>query len=121
MGGKKERMIRKREWNGFVSDYCHIRPNGERRAASEIEKKYRIGRFGIWERQMCLHCGARERFESEFKVCSRCEMAKYCSRGCQKRHWLTHKSDCRQGNFAVADRQQIPDMTVIAADLNLLS
>ena len=118
---KNERMLRKREWNGFVSDYYRNRPNFERRRSTEIEKKYRIGRFGVWERQMCLHCSRREEFESQFKVCSVCEMAKYCSRGCQKRHWSTHKANCKRGNFVVVERQQIPDMAVLFKDNSITS
>ncbi|CAM9675488.1 unnamed protein product [Ectocarpus sp. 12 AP-2014] len=36
---------------------------------------------------VCLEPNAQKR-------CSRCKIVKYCSRECQKQHWLTHKLEC---------------------------
>ncbi|CAN0459269.1 unnamed protein product, partial [Ectocarpus sp. 12 AP-2014] len=44
-------------------------------------------------------CGKRQGNASggaKFKVCSRCQVAMYCSGECQKAHWKTHKMECRQ-------------------------
>merc|ERR1711959_859271 len=33
----------------------------------------------------------------EFKVCSQCSLAYYCSAACQKRHWYAgHKKECER-------------------------
>ncbi|CAB1096507.1 unnamed protein product [Ectocarpus sp. CCAP 1310/34] len=50
---------------------------------------------------MCARpaCGKRQGNASggaKFKVCSRCQVAMYCSGECQKAHWKTHKMECRQ-------------------------
>lgn len=45
-------------------------------------------------------CGQRQGSASggcKFKVCSRCQVAMYCSGECQKAHWREgHKADCRK-------------------------
>ncbi|CAN0149617.1 unnamed protein product [Ectocarpus fasciculatus] len=44
-------------------------------------------------------CGKRQGKASggaKFKVCSRCQVAMYCSGECQKAHWPTHKMECRR-------------------------
>ena len=42
-------------------------------------------------KQSCADCGMRA--DSR---CSRCHQTLYCSRACQKHHWLHHKSKCVQ-------------------------
>lgn len=43
----------------------------------------------------CWNCGMDEgEPDTKFKKCSRCKLAYYCSRGCQKSHWKKHKPRC---------------------------
>jgi len=44
------------------------------------------------ERDKCSCCG---RNSADLKKCSRCRSVQYCDRDCQKKHWTTHKLDCR--------------------------
>lgn len=39
----------------------------------------------------CWMCGA----ENAHAQCGKCMCAKYCGEACQRRHWPTHKGDCR--------------------------
>ena len=46
----------------------------------------------LWGRQ-CLQCG---RVHRQFRLCGGCRQARYCSRHCQKAHWLReHRRQCR--------------------------
>lgn len=39
-------------------------------------------------------------------ACSRCRTVRYCNRGCQQRHWPSHKSECKKlAKGAAADKQ----------------
>ena len=42
-------------------------------------------------REPCLNCG---KSNPKMNVCSKCKVAKYCSKECQKSHWKQHKSTC---------------------------
>eukprot|EP01119_Soliformovum_irregulare_P007634 TRINITY_DN20087_c0_g1_i1.p1 TRINITY_DN20087_c0_g1~~TRINITY_DN20087_c0_g1_i1.p1 ORF type:complete len:369 (-),score=58.21 TRINITY_DN20087_c0_g1_i1:65-1114(-) len=44
----------------------------------------------------CLACGKDENSEKIMKICGHCRRARYCSVECQREHWTTHKSLCRQ-------------------------
>lgn len=99
---KQERMIRKKEWNDSIEIYIKHRKQSKHheirndvRKRNKIRKLHRIGRYGTLERQLCLNCNKREKYESEFKICKQCEIGKYCSRKCQKRHWFKHKIECQ--------------------------
>jgi splicing suppressor protein 51 len=48
------------------------------------------------EGRTCVNCRKKETEENP-KRCSRCRVAIYCSRACQKAHWKTHKSACTFG------------------------
>jgi len=41
-------------------------------------------------RGMCLLCGSLA-----YQLCGRCRGIYYCSKECQKQHWVEHKKDCR--------------------------
>jgi hypothetical protein len=41
-------------------------------------------------------CGAREASGKQFKLCSACKAAAYCSPACQRAHWREHKPACKQ-------------------------
>jgi len=45
----------------------------------------------------CGACGIYgEKGNIELKICSGCNMTRYCSKKCQNREWKTHKGYCRQ-------------------------
>ena len=49
------------------------------------------------ELRLCSHarCGRRETRRHEFRRCSVCGSANYCSRACQALHWkMAHKAEC---------------------------
>ena len=41
----------------------------------------------------CRGCGKPT---EQLKLCSRCQMAAYCSPECQRAHWPIHKRECRK-------------------------
>jgi hypothetical protein len=41
----------------------------------------------------CAECG--EKGDASLKTCKSCMSVKYCNADCQKRHWPTHKKDCK--------------------------
>ncbi|KAL1947377.1 hypothetical protein VTO73DRAFT_14338 [Trametes versicolor] len=44
----------------------------------------------------CTQCGLMEvQLKRKLKRCGGCSMATYCSKGCQKEAWATHKDTCR--------------------------
>jgi hypothetical protein len=45
--------------------------------------------------QVCRKCTKSDDASERFKQCSRCKVAYYCSRECQKEHRRIHKKDCR--------------------------
>ncbi|XP_052184006.1 F-box protein At5g50450-like [Diospyros lotus] len=68
--------------NRFLRDWFGLRPGNE----------------GL---RMCSHsgCGRPETRRSEFRRCSACGTANYCSRGCQAQDWkLRHKAECTPMN-----------------------
>jgi hypothetical protein len=44
--------------------------------------------------QFCRKCDEVDDASERFKQCSRCKVAYYCSRECQKEHWKIHKKEC---------------------------
>lgn len=42
----------------------------------------------------CGNCLKPKEDNTTLMVCSRCRMAKYCSKECQKGHWSQHKKAC---------------------------
>ncbi|KAF7293079.1 MYND-type domain-containing protein [Mycena indigotica] len=43
----------------------------------------------------CSHCGAESSATVTLKLCSGCQLTRYCSKSCQVVHWKTHKRSCR--------------------------
>jgi hypothetical protein len=44
--------------------------------------------------QICRKCEKCDDASERFKQCSRCKVAYYCTRDCQKNHWSVHKKEC---------------------------
>ncbi|SMQ53160.1 unnamed protein product [Zymoseptoria tritici ST99CH_3D7] len=66
-------------------------------AAEEEEKK-----------QNCAFCGTKSSTERVLMACSRCTVACYCDRTCQKMHWKKeHKANCVE---KVKERQEAGDV-----------
>ena len=47
------------------------------------------------DQNKCSFCG---KHSENLKKCSRCRLAQYCNRDCQKKHWNTHKTVCHAEN-----------------------
>jgi hypothetical protein len=46
------------------------------------------------QKGQCAGCGAKEETVKKMMKCSRCEIVRYCSVACQKKHWCIHKKVC---------------------------
>ncbi|KAK3700791.1 hypothetical protein LTR37_015763 [Vermiconidia calcicola] len=54
-----------------------------------------LGLTPIHPHHLCATCGAEKQADGgELLGCARCQDRKYCSKGCQKRHWKFHKPIC---------------------------
>lgn len=42
----------------------------------------------------CAQCKTQPQTRKDHKKCGRCQVVYYCSKECQKMHWLLHKHDC---------------------------
>jgi hypothetical protein len=53
---------------------------------------------------VCAHCQKRDGDNSvNLRVCSGCEVVLYCSRTCQRQHWVAgHKHECESASKRVA-------------------
>ena len=54
----------------------------------------------------CMGCGLKVK---EFKVCSGCHVARYCSRACQRHHWKKHERRCK-ALVALAKKKEALEM-----------
>lgn len=61
------------------------------------------------KKKKCDNCGAEAH---KLMQCSRCQLARYCSKKCQQKHWKEHKATCDQYSA------QVPENDVL---LNCLS
>jgi TPR repeat protein len=43
----------------------------------------------------CAECGKVEGDDVSLKTCKACKAVKYCGAACQKKHWSTHKIECK--------------------------
>ncbi|KAL8154140.1 hypothetical protein V2J09_011900 [Rumex salicifolius] len=109
---------------GLLSDFgCNV-PELEPRPINRFLVEWFGSRNGLSDPGICSHssCGRPETRPHEFRRCSVCGAAKYCSRGCQARDWkLRHKSECTPtrnaaggdyGDFAVADGHAAEDVVL---------
>ena len=63
----------------------------------------------------CAHCALVPSGRMLLKQCSGCHVTLYCSRSCQRKHWDTHKSDCKRLAVEFKDRSpsaQLEEMRV---------
>jgi hypothetical protein len=67
----------------------------------------------------CLQTGASH--PEGLKVCQRCNVLRYCSRNCQRRHWNwekgSHKSSCAQIKRMMVLFKQVHDDSISSIDL----
>ena len=59
--------------------------------------------------QCCAECG--EEGGVSLKVCKACMQAKYCNAKCQRKHWATHKADCKRRAAELRDEALFKDPT----------
>jgi hypothetical protein len=50
------------------------------------------------QKGQCAGCGTKEETVKKMLKCSRCLIVRYCSVGCQKKHWPVHKKVCSPVN-----------------------
>ena len=54
-----------------------------------------IGLKPIYANHLCGGCGKTQKEDGkDLEWCARCKDRKYCSKGCQKKHWKVHKIIC---------------------------
>lgn len=85
--------------NGLLSDFGCDLPEVEPHPVNRFLIEWFGSRGGLAgsETGVCLYsgCGRPETRPHEFRRCSVCGAAKYCSRGCQARDWkIRHKMEC---------------------------
>lgn len=83
----------------FMLDWHYLVDLGLIQSASLVECEQALGGDPEEERMQCSNrfCGRRELRDSEFRCCSACTEARYCSRACQAQDWkLGHKRVCSQ-------------------------
>ena len=56
----------------------------------------------------CADCG-KEMGGVSLKVCKSCMLAKYCNAKCQKKHWPSHKKDCKRRAAEIRDEALFKD------------
>ncbi|GFH59464.1 hypothetical protein CTEN210_15940 [Chaetoceros tenuissimus] len=85
------------------------------------EREFRQGMRKFNESSFrCEHCLKNcEELGYKLRVCSKCDLSRYCSRECQVAHWQSHKETCKA---VVANREEVAkDLTPAEARIwNLL-
>ena len=57
----------------------------------------------------CAECGKEEGGAVTLKVCKACMSVKYCNAKCQKKHWPTHKKECKLRAAEIRDEALFKD------------
>ena len=60
----------------------------------QVEQAGAPGRGGKPGRMLACDACRRAGHEDDMFVCGRCKVAVYCSKGCQRGAWRTHKALC---------------------------
>ena len=63
------------------------------RAIDRAESRDKL-EFGMCRMKICDGCDLAT---AKCRLCAGCRKAHYCSVACQKRHWKSHKRECRRG------------------------
>ena len=58
------------------------------------------------QKKRCELCKRSEAFINDFKKCSKCKQARYCSAICQRKHWCVHKQLCVQMKAQRKDKEK---------------
>jgi len=54
-------------------------------------------------------CSIKSCTKEAHQICSGCKTARYCSKDCQKVHWIAgHKTECRSPKSPEAERRNVP-------------
>jgi hypothetical protein len=91
---------------------CIWYSTGGRDASHSTEFTWRL--LSIVCQQMttncCAECGKEEGGGlASLKACKSCMQSKYCNAACQKKHWPTHKKDCKQRAAELRDEALFKD------------
>jgi len=63
-----------------------------------------------WRGRICDNCGKQEKDFGGHQLCAGCEMAWYCNRSCQKKHWKKHKENCVKDQRSKVFKKTCPAM-----------
>lgn len=87
---KSELLVRVKEWNDALDQYCNgVGLHGDKRKS--IVEQHTASPFTVCGSLSC------SKIETEVKghaSCSRCKAIAYCGRDCQKEDWKVHKKGC---------------------------
>ena len=67
----------------------------------------------------CYVVNYRELTGKKYKKCSRCQLAYYCSRECQRAHHKSHKNYCEIPSWKAAEAPTVVDKNVSRSDVNV--
>ena len=87
---KPELLLRVKEWNEALEKYC----DDSGLTGAEREKVIKNHTASPLAPCANLTCDKIEKKVKEFQKCSRCVSVAYCSVGCQRQDWATHKKKC---------------------------
>lgn len=65
---------------------------------AEAKKALALADSGGDGRYACFSCGKLDSLEGRHAACGGCHLARYCSKDCQRAHWMAaHKALCKDG------------------------
>jgi hypothetical protein len=50
----------------------------------------------VFEPRPKFTCGECKKKDHGYKKCSACDVTRYCSKECQRKHWKNHKEQCKK-------------------------